>query len=164
MTFCDIWGPEFDSVQYAEFLEKILNRITTRKITTMEGSKVNSKVILPKIKVVFPTKRAPEEEKSASAWIDVASEESMDSAYEYDFIEIEETKEKKKVKRLKDVLKTEDIEMPTGFDEDEKEMTIVYDELVDFGDENVLYEIQMASLEDIAPFGIPSEYYLAQLK
>ena len=54
--------------------------------------------------------------------------------------------------------------MPTGFDEDEKEMTIVYDELVDFGDENVLYEIQMASLEDIAPFGIPSEYYLAQLK
>lgn len=164
MTFCDIWGPEFDSYQYAEFLTKILDRITMRKKISMSGSDVSTEVILPTIKIVFPTKRAPAEESEELKWIDVNSEESMESMYEYDFVENEETKEKKKVKRLKDVLKKEDIEMPTGFDEDDKEMTIVYDELADFGDSNCLYELQMAALDDIVPFGFPSEYYLSQLK
>jgi hypothetical protein len=101
MTFCDIWGPVFDSVAYAQFLEKIFNRITIKNRIGKDGT---AHVLRPTIKLVFPTKRAPIPGYAEGEWVDVDSADSMDSNFEYDYIEDEVSSKRKKVKRPKDLL------------------------------------------------------------
>jgi hypothetical protein len=86
----------------------------------------------------------------------------MDSAYEYDYQELGDQEKPKKVKRLKTFAQEAE---PSVFDFDEEEVRVVlYDELTYFPPVSDLYELEIASLDEVVPFGKPTIEYLQTLK
>lgn len=124
---------------------KIFRRITTKKVVNDKGE---IEKMLPSIKLVFPENVKKEED-----WEGVASDESYDSEYEYNFQENDG--KRKRIKRLK---REPEQEVPA-------EEALVYDEVVgsdwEIPDEDE--QIEIAELEDIVPFGKVAQNYITSL-